>query len=80
MATTVETESREKLLLTGKDLADALAIGVRTLWRHDSLGRLPRAVTIGKSKRWRRREIEAWINAGCPVRREWEARREGARL
>jgi len=64
----------EPLLLTVRELAAALAIGVRTLWRYDAAGKIPQGVSFGHVKRWRRREIEAWLEAGCPERREWEAR------
>jgi len=68
-------ELPEPLLWSAKTLAAALSIGVRTLWRLDAMGRTPRAVRLGRSKRWQRQEILEWIEAGCPDRREWEARR-----
>jgi predicted DNA-binding transcriptional regulator AlpA len=43
------------------------------LWRDDAAGRLPRAVRIGNSKRWIYAEVVAWLEAGAPPRREWEA-------
>jgi len=62
-------------LLSVKDLAKCLSVSKRTIWRLDSAGRIPQAVTIGGSKRWRREEIEAWCSAGCPDRVEWEHRK-----
>lgn len=32
----------------------------------------PELVKIGSMIRWRRREIEGWIAAGCPARERWE--------
>src|SRR4051794_17568771 len=61
------------LLIAGKGLAQWLSISLRTLWRKDSAGLLPRAINLAGSKRWRRGEIVAWIEAGCPDRRTWEA-------
>jgi len=69
-----KTEQPEPLLLSAKALAAALSIGVRTLWRLDAMGKTPRAVKVGRAKRWRRQEILEWIEAGCPERREWDAR------
>jgi predicted DNA-binding transcriptional regulator AlpA len=62
-------------LLSIKDLAQLLRRSVASLYRDDAAGRLPAAVWIGGSKRWRSAEIDAWIQAGLPPRREWEDRR-----
>jgi len=70
------TEQSEPLLWNAKTLAAALSIGERTLWRLDAMGKVPRAVRLGKSKRWKRQEILEWIEMGCPDRREWEVRRQ----
>jgi excisionase family DNA binding protein len=39
---------------------------------HDS-SRLPRPVRLGRAVRWRRAELFAWLQAGCPSRDRWEA-------
>jgi len=62
------------LLLDIRDLAKLLSRSVGSLWRDDAAGRLPRAVRIGSSKRWRFDEIREWVSAGCPSRSDWEAR------
>jgi predicted DNA-binding transcriptional regulator AlpA len=62
------------LLVSAKDLAAMLGIGLRTLRAHDSAGRLPRPLRIGGRVVWRVSEIEAWVAAGAPPRSEWEAR------
>lgn len=59
-------------LLTVAEVAAILAVSVRTVWRLNSGGQLPEAVSIGSSKRWRRDEIFAWIKTGCPVRNKWK--------
>jgi predicted DNA-binding transcriptional regulator AlpA len=46
---------------------------VPSLHRDDAAGRLPAALRIGGSKRWRYAEITAWVEAGCPTRAEWAA-------
>jgi hypothetical protein len=42
--------------------------------------RLPAHVELSRGcHRWRREELAAWIEAGCPARREWEALRSARR-
>lgn len=61
------------LLLSVQDLACVLAISVRSVWRRDSAGQIPRPVRIGRSVRWPHEEITDWVRAGCPSRIEWES-------
>ena len=58
-------------LLSAEDLARELGFSVRTIRRLDESGRLPRPVRIGRAVRWRRAEVRAWTEAGCPPREEW---------
>lgn len=42
-------------------------------------GKAPRPVKLGRSTRWRRAELEAWIRAGCPPWNTWRTmNKEGA--
>jgi len=62
-------------LLTSDELAELLNVSLRTLHRLKSMGKLPVPVRIGSRRarpRWRRDEIECWIEAGCPDRSAWE--------
>lgn len=61
----------EPELLTAAQAAHLLQIGQRSLWRKDASGQVPQAIRIGKSKRWRRRELIDWIRQGCPPRHRW---------
>ena len=61
------------LLLTAERLARLLDVSKRTLWRLRSAGKLPRPVQLGGSLRWRADEVSAWVAAGCPDLRDWEA-------
>ena len=54
-------------------LAGLLGLSVRTIRRLDASGKLPQPVKIGGAVRWRREEIDAWLEAGCPDRDEWGA-------
>jgi len=49
--------------------AVALLLGgcsVRHVYRMADAGLMPRPVRLGNLVRWRRVELEAWINDGCP--------------
>jgi predicted DNA-binding transcriptional regulator AlpA len=43
-----------------------------------SAGKTPRPLRLGKVLVWRVNELAAWVEAGCPDRAEWEARRRTA--
>ena len=60
------------LLLKAADLGRLLGCGRSTIWAHHSSGQIPRPVRIGRITRWRRAEIEAWLDAGAPPRGRWE--------
>jgi predicted DNA-binding transcriptional regulator AlpA len=67
------------LLVDINGLAELLARSVASLHRDDAAGRIPRGLKLGASKRWNFSEIVAWVEAGCPSRQEWEARRTAQR-
>ena len=53
-------------------LAALLNTSIRTIDRLNSSGQIPAPLRIGARPRWRREEILAWIQAGCPAREAWE--------
>jgi len=57
------------LLLSAPQVAAQLGFSVRTIWRLESAGKLPRPIRLGRSVRWRRDEIVRWILAYCPEQR-----------
>jgi predicted DNA-binding transcriptional regulator AlpA len=61
------------LLIDMAALSQLLARSEASLYRDDAAGRLPAGLKIGASKRWRYAEVAAWVEAGCPDRRAWEA-------
>jgi predicted DNA-binding transcriptional regulator AlpA len=67
--------SSRPLLIGIKALAALLSRSVASLARDDAAGRLPAAIRLGGSKRWRYSEVIAWIEVGCPDRRTWSALR-----
>jgi len=48
-------------LWTVKEVAAALKLGQRTIWRMVSTGALPKPIRLGRSVRWRRATIERWL-------------------
>ena len=77
----VDSEKRERnitTLITAKTLAKMLSTSVRSIWRYRSSGRLPETVKIAGAIRWRRSDIEKWIEWGCCSASEFRARKEVA--
>lgn len=64
-------EAPAPLLASIDDLAVMLSRSIPSLRRDDAAGRLPTALRIGGSKRWRVEEVNRWVLAGCPDRRTW---------
>lgn len=63
------------LTVPAKELAAMLGISLRQVWRLNSAELLPRPIYLGGSCKWLRKEIEAFLEAGCPDRESWEARK-----
>jgi predicted DNA-binding transcriptional regulator AlpA len=68
------TGTEAGVLWKAADVARALAVDTRTIWRWASAGVIPAPLRIGGSTRWRRSDIEALIEA-----KAGEAAREAAR-
>lgn len=67
------SESVLPLLIGAKSVAVLLSISRSTLYEWCAAGRVPAPVKIGGRTLWRRVEIEAWVEAGCPGRARWGA-------
>jgi hypothetical protein len=63
------------LLIDITGLSALLTRSVPSLGRDDAAGRLPAALRVGGSKRWRYADITLWVEWGCPARAQFEARR-----
>lgn len=59
------------LLLTEADMADLLSVTRGVVRRLDAGGKLPSPIRLGNFTRWRRTEIQDWVDAGCPSREGW---------
>jgi predicted DNA-binding transcriptional regulator AlpA len=54
-------------LMTRSDLMEFLGISPTTLWRLARQADFPRPVLVRGMKRWRRDEVDKWLNAGREV-------------
>ena len=54
------------LLISVSDVAEILGISERTIWRLVSAGTFFEPLRIGRCAKWRRNEIENWVESGCP--------------
>ena len=72
MASTQKTEK----LLTARALGEMLSLSKRQVFRLNSCGKLPAPIRIGGSTRWAESTVLAWLRAGAPDRKEFEARKE----
>jgi excisionase family DNA binding protein len=55
------------MLLTVDQVAQLLQVSARTVWRMRSGGELPAPIRVLGSVRWRRTEVESWVNARTPA-------------
>lgn len=60
------TMPSEMSLIPAKAVAEMLGVNERTIHRLKSAQKLPTPVRFGGNVRWKRGDIEAWIDAGCP--------------
>jgi predicted DNA-binding transcriptional regulator AlpA len=67
------------LLIDMAGLSHLLARSEASLYRDDAAGRIPAGRKLGASKRWVYSEIAAWVEAGMPDRRTWEAMKSANR-
>ena len=65
------------LLLCAREVGELLGIDEVTVHRWNAADRLPApALKKRGCTRWSRRDIELWVDVGCPGRREFEARKK----
>lgn len=62
----------QSLLLSAEDAATLLGIGRSLFSSMHSSGRLgPLPVKLGRRVLWNRKELELWVDVGCPARLQW---------
>ena len=60
-------------LWDAKTFGQRLSLSKRQIFRLNSCGKIPAPIRIGGAVRWDSQEISAWLAAGAPDRRTWEA-------
>lgn len=73
MATNTQVTER---LLSAKALGEMLSLSKRQIFRLNSCGKIPKPIRIGGSVRWAESTILAWLKAGAPDRKTFEALQE----
>ncbi len=73
----VKNESNQTCQLwDAKTFGQRLSLSKRQIFRLNSCGKIPAPIRIGGAVRWSAEEISAWLAAGAPDRRTWEARKQ----
>ena len=55
----------DSILIDVKQVAAMVGMAERTIWRLMNCGKLPMAMKIGGSRRWRKTDVLQWIDEGC---------------
>jgi len=53
-------------LLNVREVSEMLGISERTIYRLSDAADMPQPVKLGASVRWRKQELENWVDDGCP--------------
>jgi len=53
----------EKALLAKEDVAQILGVHQRTVDNLVKAGKLPGSINVGRQRRWRKKDIDAWLDA-----------------
>lgn len=69
---TADPAGIEQELLNAEQAWTICGLSKAAWYKANSAGRIPRPVKIGGAARWRRQELFAWIEAGCPPRAKWD--------
>jgi prophage regulatory protein len=67
---------KDTQLLTAAVLGQRLNLSKRQIFRLNSCGKIPAPIRIGGSIRWAESSIAAWLAAGAPDRKTFEAMQE----
>ena len=70
---------QQPLTVSAKQLAAILGVSLRQVCRLDEKKLLPKPLWLGGSRKWLRKEIVAFLEAGAPDRDVWDAMKEVAK-
>ncbi|NLW85441.1 MAG: helix-turn-helix domain-containing protein [Planctomycetes bacterium] len=54
-------------LLTVEEVSMMLNCSIRHVYRLADGGRMPRPVKLGNLNRWSKKDLQSWIDDGCPT-------------
>lgn len=63
-------EKENSRLLDSDQAATLLSVSKRHLHRLRDSGAIPAPIRLGRSVRWDRQQLEAWIAKGCPSKNQ----------
>jgi predicted DNA-binding transcriptional regulator AlpA len=63
----------EPLLVPAQVAGPICGVSKATWWRLHAAGKVPAPVRLGGRTLWRRAELVAFCEAGCPDRKTWDA-------
>jgi len=61
---------RLSLLIDAREAATLADVGVSTWHRLVAMKKAPACLKVGGSTKWRRADVVAWVEAGCPARQD----------
>jgi predicted DNA-binding transcriptional regulator AlpA len=70
------TSPIEPFNVAGKEAARLIGVSQPTWDRHTSAGKTPAPIKFGGRVLWRVAELRAWVEAGMPDRKVWEAMKQ----
>ena len=68
-----ENKNQTCQLWDAKTFGQRLSLSKRQIFRLNSCGKIPKPIRIGGAVRWDESEISAWLAAGAPDRKTFEA-------
>ncbi|MBX3459220.1 MAG: helix-turn-helix domain-containing protein [Planctomycetes bacterium] len=69
------SQTMESPLLEAAEAAEYLRVSRALLYEMHRDEKCPAPVRMGRRVLWRKDELLAWVNAGCPERAAWERRK-----
>jgi predicted DNA-binding transcriptional regulator AlpA len=73
---TMKEDKVSSELLDVKETMNACDCSERHIWNLLKMGLFLKPIRLGRSVKWRRSELLAWIGAGCPSQADWETMRK----
>jgi predicted DNA-binding transcriptional regulator AlpA len=59
-------------MLKAADAAEYIGLSRSSILKADKDGQVPRPLRIRAAVRWDKEELSRWLDAGAPIREEWE--------